>query len=217
MAGAALGIAAIASFVAGTIGVVLLTLMAPPVAAFALTFSSPEYFALMFMGLSLVVLLSGGSMVKGLLSLLFGLWLTSIGTDLFTAQARFVFGQSVLLGGIDFIVVAIGVFAIAEVMSSIDKSEETQLLPVPRGHPQPAAVLGGDQGLPLRLHQRLAGRLYRRRAARRRLDHRLASSPTAWRKPSPSIPRSSAPACRKVSRHPRAPTTPIPAARSSRC
>src|SRR4029079_10965851 len=117
-AGSALGIAAIASFVAGTVGVVLLTAMAPPVANFALQFSSPEYFALMCLGLALVVLLSGASLIKGLLSLLLGLWLTSIGTDLFTAQARFIFDQPELLGGIDFIVVAIGVFAIAEVLAS---------------------------------------------------------------------------------------------------
>src|SRR5215471_20430602 len=132
-AGAALGIAAIASFVAGTVGVVGLTLIAPPIAAFALSFSSPEYFALMCLGLALVVLLSGTSLIKGLLSMLLGLWLTSIGTDLFTAQARFIFGQSVLLGGIDVMVVAIGVFAIAEVLSSIEAGEDAQVLPVPRG------------------------------------------------------------------------------------
>src|SRR5213595_2076515 len=88
-AGAALGIAAIASFIAGTFGVVALSAIAPPVAAFALSFSSPEYFALMCLGLALVVLLSGASLIKGLLSMLVGLWLTSIGTDIFTAQARY--------------------------------------------------------------------------------------------------------------------------------
>src|SRR4029077_15645375 len=93
-AGAALGIAAIASFVAGTAGVIGLTLVAPPVAAFALSFSSPEYFALMCLGLPWVVLLSCAALLKGLLSLLLGLWLTSIGTDLFTAQSRFIFGQA---------------------------------------------------------------------------------------------------------------------------
>src|SRR4051795_9700010 len=60
-AGAALGIAAIASFIAGTFGVIALSAIAPPVAAFALSFSSPEYFALMVLGLALVVLLSGQS------------------------------------------------------------------------------------------------------------------------------------------------------------
>jgi putative tricarboxylic transport membrane protein len=132
-AGAALGIAAIASFVAGTVGVIGLTLIAPPVAVFALSFSSPEYFALMCLGLALVVLLSGTSLTKGLLSLLFGLWVASIGTDLFTAQARFIFGQAPLLGGVDFMVVAIGVFAIGEVLSSIEAGDDAEVLPVPRG------------------------------------------------------------------------------------
>ena len=132
-AGAALGIAAIASFVAGTVGVLLLTLVAPPIAAFALSFSSPEYFALMCLGLALVVLLSGTSLVKGLLSLLVGLWLTTMGTDLFTAQSRFTFGQSSLLGGIDFMVIAIGVFAIAEVLASVEAGSAAKMLPVPRG------------------------------------------------------------------------------------
>ena len=132
-AGAALGIAAVASFVAGTVGIVLLTLVAPPVAAFALRFSSPEYFALMVLGLALVVLLSGPSLIKGLLALLVGLWLTSIGTDIFTAQARFIFGQAPLLGGIEFMVVAIGVFAVGEVLANIEGGEESQMLPVPRG------------------------------------------------------------------------------------
>ncbi|MPZ38869.1 MAG: tripartite tricarboxylate transporter permease [Rhizobiales bacterium] len=132
-AGPALGIAAIASFVAGTFGILALTLLAPPVASFALQFSSPEYFALMCLGLALVVLLSGPSLIKGLMSLFLGLWLTSIGTDLFSAQARFVFGQSELLGGMDFVVVAIGVFAIAEVLASIDGGEKARMLPVPKG------------------------------------------------------------------------------------
>jgi putative tricarboxylic transport membrane protein len=132
-AGAALGIAAIASFVAGTFGVVLLTLAAPPIAAFALSFSSPEYFALMALGLALAVLLAGASLIKGLLALLVGLWLTSIGTDLFTAQSRFIFGQAQMLGGIDFMVVAIGVFAIAEVLASIEAGVDATPLPVPRG------------------------------------------------------------------------------------
>ncbi|QFR32658.1 tripartite tricarboxylate transporter permease [Ancylobacter sp. TS-1] len=132
-AGAALGIAAIASFVAGTIGLLLMTFVAPPIANFALSFSSPEYFALMVMGLSLVVLLSGKSMAKSALSLVFGLWLATIGTDLFTAQARFVFGHSELLGGIEFMTVAIGVFAIAEILLNIEAKEKSELLTVPKG------------------------------------------------------------------------------------
>ena len=83
-AGAALGIAAIASFVAGTVGVLGLMFVAPPLARFALAFSSPEYFALMTLGLAMVVLLAGHSMLKALLAMLVGLWIASIGTDLFS-------------------------------------------------------------------------------------------------------------------------------------
>ncbi len=131
--GAALGIAAIASFVAGTFGIVALTVLAPPVASFALRFSSPEYFALMALGLSLVVVLGGDSLLKAILSLLVGLWLTSIGTDLFTSQSRYTFGAVALISGIDFMLVAIGIFAVAGVLESIHAKEETKLLPVPRG------------------------------------------------------------------------------------
>ena len=132
-AGAALGIAAIASFVAGTVGVVALMLIAPPLAKMALSFSSPEYFALMVLGLAMVVLLAGSSLIKALLAMLLGLWLASIGTDLFTAGSRFTFGQSELLDGIDFVIVAIGVFALGEVLGSMETREDTQVLPVPKG------------------------------------------------------------------------------------
>ncbi|MFM9969190.1 MAG: tripartite tricarboxylate transporter permease [Burkholderiales bacterium] len=132
-AGAALGIAAIASFIAGTVGVLGLMLVAPPLAKLALAFSSPEYFGLMAVGLAMVSLLAGRSMIKALLAALFGLWLSSIGTDLFSATSRFTFGQMELLSGIDFVVVAIGVFALGEVLVSMEDREGGQLLPMPRG------------------------------------------------------------------------------------
>jgi putative tricarboxylic transport membrane protein len=132
-AGAALGIAAIASFVAGTVGVLGLMLVAPPLARLALSFSSPEYFALMSLGLALVVLLAGRSLTKALLAALVGLWVASVGTDLFSTTSRFTFGQMELLSGIDFIVVAIGIFAIGEVLANMEAHEEAQVLPVPKG------------------------------------------------------------------------------------
>jgi putative tricarboxylic transport membrane protein len=132
-AGAALGIAAIASFVAGTVGVLGLMLIAPPLARLALAFSSPEYFALMSLGLAMVVLLAGRSMVKALLAMLVGLWIASIGTDLFSSTSRFTFGRMELLSGIDFVVVAIGVFALGEVFANLEAIEKSQLLPVPKG------------------------------------------------------------------------------------
>ncbi len=132
-AGAALGIAAIASFIAGTFGVLALMLVAPPLAKFALSFSSPEYFALMALGLAMVVLLAGRSMIKALLAMLVGLWIAGMGTDLFTATSRFTFGNSELLDGIDFVVVAIGIFALGEVLGNMESRVEAQALPVPRG------------------------------------------------------------------------------------
>jgi putative tricarboxylic transport membrane protein len=132
-AGAALGIAAIASFIAGTVGVVLLMLISPPLAKVALSFSSPEYFALMALGLAMVVLLAGKSLVKALLAMIVGLWIASMGTDLFTAVSRFTFGHSELLDGVDFVVVAIGIFAIGEVLSNMERRESVEMLPVPKG------------------------------------------------------------------------------------
>jgi putative tricarboxylic transport membrane protein len=132
-AGAALGISAIASFVAGTIGTVLLMLVAPPLAKLSLAFSSPEYFALMVLGLAMVVLLAGDSLTKALLSMTFGLWIASMGTDLFTATSRFTFGQTELLGGIDFVIVAIGIFAVGEVMANMEPEKPLDMLPVPKG------------------------------------------------------------------------------------
>ena len=132
-AGAALGIAAIASFVAGTFGVLALMLVAPPLARLALAFSSPEYFALRALGLAMVVLLAGRSLVKALLAMLVGLWFAGIGTDVFTSTSRFTFGRMELLSGIDFVMVAIGVFAIGEVLANMEAREEPQALPVPKG------------------------------------------------------------------------------------
>src|SRR3954462_4079455 len=132
-AGAALGMAAIASFIAGTFGVVALMLVAPPLAKMSLAFSAPEYFALMVLGLTMVVLLAGESLVKALLAMLVGLWIAGMGTDLFTATSRFTFGEAKLLGGIDFVVVAIGVFAVGEVMANLEPSEPADMLAVPKG------------------------------------------------------------------------------------
>jgi putative tricarboxylic transport membrane protein len=132
-AGPALGIAAIASFVAGTFGVLGLMLVAPPLAKLALSFSSPEYFGLMALGLAMVVLLAGRSMLKALLAALVGLWIASVGTDLFSATSRFTFGEVELLSGIDFVVVAIGVFALGEVFGNMETHDGIRMQPMPKG------------------------------------------------------------------------------------
>src|SRR5713226_5113716 len=88
---------------------------------------------LMALGLAMVVLLAGRSMVKALLAMLVGLWIAGIGTDLFSTTSRFTFGRMELLSGIDFVVVAIGIFAIGEVLANVEARGEAQLLPVPKG------------------------------------------------------------------------------------
>ncbi len=132
-AGAALGMSAIASFIAGTAGTLALMLVAPPLAKLTLAFSSPEYFALMVLGLAMVALLAGDSLTKALLAMMVGLWLASIGTDLFSATSRFTFGRTDLLGGVEFVLVAIGIFAIGEVLANMERFKPLELLPVPKG------------------------------------------------------------------------------------
>jgi putative tricarboxylic transport membrane protein len=132
-AGPALGIAAIASFIAGTIGVFGLMLIAPPMSRVALEFGPPEYFGLMMIGLTLVVFLSEGSPLKSLISCILGLLLSIVGADVFTAESRFTFGQVELLDGIDLIVASVGIFAIGEILVNIEQGVTTTLLQIPRG------------------------------------------------------------------------------------
>jgi putative tricarboxylic transport membrane protein len=131
-AGPALGIAAIASFVAGTIGVVGLMLLAPPLAQFALSFGPPENFALVVVGLTLITFLAGESMVKALLMGCLGLAISLPGTDMMTGSLRFTFARPELLGGVDFVVVAIGLFAIGEILANLEEAGAGQVFPVPR-------------------------------------------------------------------------------------
>lgn len=114
-AGKALAIAAISSFVGGTISVVLLMIFAPMLASVAISFGPPAYFALMLLGLSAIASLSEGSTIKAMISAVIGFMIATIGIDPQTGTARFNFGSANLLDGIDFLVIALGLFAIAEV------------------------------------------------------------------------------------------------------
>ncbi len=115
LAGKALAIAAYASFVGGTISIVFLMMVAPMLSKVAVAFGPAEYFALMVLGLTAVVSLSDKSLVKGLIAAVVGVMISIIGIDLQTGTVRFAFGTTHLLDGIDFLVVALGVFALAEV------------------------------------------------------------------------------------------------------
>jgi len=118
-AGAALGMAAIGSFIAGTLSVVLLMVAAPPLAEWAVTFGPPEYFALMVLGLTTLASLTGGSMLKGLAMALAGLLLGTIGIDLMIGAPRYTFGMVELYDRLDFLPVAVGLFAIGELLYNI--------------------------------------------------------------------------------------------------
>ena len=121
-AGPALGISAISSFVAGTLGLIGLTFFAPFLANFALAFGPPEYFALMFMGLSLVISLSGRALLKGVISMALGLLAALIGQNPLTGAARLTFGSIDLMAGVNFISVIVGLFAISEVMFNVERA-----------------------------------------------------------------------------------------------
>jgi putative tricarboxylic transport membrane protein len=137
--GAALCLAALGSFVAGTIGLVLLTFLAPTMAAAAVKFGPPEYFAIAVFGLIVLSQLSGDSMAKSLVMVAVGLALGTIGLDVLTGQPRLYFGTVELQQGIDFIPIAMGLFGIAEVLqmaeekmsetSSVIKVKLKELLP----------------------------------------------------------------------------------------
>jgi putative tricarboxylic transport membrane protein len=116
-AGAALGMASLASFIGGTISIIIFTFLAPKLAEAVLWFGPPEYFALMVMGLSTVSGLTGKSPFKGMASMLVGLALSTVGVDLVTGKPRFCFGRPELFSGIEFITVALGLFGIAELIN----------------------------------------------------------------------------------------------------
>ena len=132
-AGPALAIAAVGSFIAGTLSIIALTFFSPLLASWGLTFGPPEYFGLMLFGLSAVSSLAGDSLVKALLSMGLGLMLATVGTDLVTGVPRFTFGIPYLLDGIDFVVVVIGLFAISEVLVSIEEARGEVRVPIKLG------------------------------------------------------------------------------------
>jgi putative tricarboxylic transport membrane protein len=119
-AGPTLGMAAIASFIAGTFGTIGLMVAAPTLASVAIAFGPPEYFALVVMGLTALSLV-GGSMIKGLMMGVVGLLIATIGVDPQIGTMRYIFGQIWLLDGIQFLILAVAFFGIGEVLVSTEK------------------------------------------------------------------------------------------------
>jgi putative tricarboxylic transport membrane protein len=127
-AGPALGIAAIASFIAGTLGVVLLMGMSPLLARWALSFGPPETFALMLLGLTTVTGLTGENALKGYMSMVFGLMLSMTGFDIISGDARYTGGINEMLDGVDFLPVAIGLFGMGEVLVGAEQVTSAKIL-----------------------------------------------------------------------------------------
>ncbi|MDX2158854.1 MAG: tripartite tricarboxylate transporter permease [Hyphomicrobiaceae bacterium] len=119
--GAALGIAAIGSFIGGTIAVLALVVVAAPLAALALKFGPPEFFALMLFGLCLVTGLAGRSLIAGILMTTIGLLISLIGIDPVRGAPRFTFGMPELYDGLGFIPVVMGLFGVGEILATAEK------------------------------------------------------------------------------------------------
>jgi putative tricarboxylic transport membrane protein len=121
-AGPALGMAAFGSFIAGTIALVGLMLVAPPLSSIALGFGPPEYFSLMCLGLTILIYLASGSVVRAVMMACFGVILGCVGQDPDTGSSRFVFGIPDLLDGIGLAPLVMGLFGVSEVFSNIEQS-----------------------------------------------------------------------------------------------
>lgn len=120
-AGTALGIAAIGSFVGATISIIGLSLLAPLVASWALDFGPPEYAALALLGVLLIATMGSGHKVKAVIAAAIGLLLATVGRDSFTNTGRFTFDSLQLADGLDFVVVAMGLFGVAEILYNLEE------------------------------------------------------------------------------------------------
>lgn len=137
-AGTALGIAAIGSFVGATISIIGLTLLAPVVAEFALDFGPPEYAALALLGVLLVATIGSGNKLKALIAGAVGLLLATVGRDSFSGASRFTFDSLQLADGIDFVVVAMGLFGVGEILYNLEQRHGKTHVPAKVGNVWPS-------------------------------------------------------------------------------
>jgi putative tricarboxylic transport membrane protein len=132
-AGAALGVAAIGSFLGATVSIVGLTLLAPIIAGWALDFGPPEYAALALLGVLLVATIGSGHPVKAVIAAAAGLLFATVGRDSFTNTGRFTFDSLELADGLDFVVVAMGLFGVAEILYNLEERHGKVHVPVKVG------------------------------------------------------------------------------------
>jgi TctA family transporter len=126
-AGPALATAALASFFAGCVGTLLIALFGPPLGEWALKFGAAEYFSLMLMGLVAAAVLTQGDPVKGLAMVVLGLLIGVAGTDVNSGMSRFTFGIPALSDGLGFTVVAVGLFAVAEIVANLESRDAREV------------------------------------------------------------------------------------------
>ena len=126
-AGAALGISAIGSFIAGTISIMILSVAAPVLAKVALKFGPPEFFSIILMGLIVVTYLARGSLIKALIMVLLGLFLSQIGMDIVSGRYRFTFGILRLSDGLDMVPMVMGLFGVSEILISLEHEVKTKI------------------------------------------------------------------------------------------
>ncbi|QTG16887.1 tripartite tricarboxylate transporter permease (plasmid) [Agrobacterium tumefaciens] len=123
-AGTALAAAALSSFLAGTLATVVVAALAPPLTALALKFGAPEYFSLMGLGLVASIVLSNGALLKTIATVVIGLLLGLVGTDITSGEMRFTMGRPEFADGINFVAVAVGIFGIAEILRNLEHTTE---------------------------------------------------------------------------------------------
>lgn len=128
-AGAALGIAAIGSFIAGCFATLVIAAFAPPLIEVAFRFGPAEYFSLMVLGLIGAVVLATGSLLKAICMILIGLLLGIVGTDINSGALRFTFGTELLQDGLDFVALSMGIYGFAEIMKNLELGEKRSLVP----------------------------------------------------------------------------------------
>src|SRR4029453_9719470 len=133
-----LGIAAIGSFVGATISIIGLTLLAPVVAGIALDFGPPEYAALALLGVLLVATIGSGNKLKALIAGAVGLLLATVGRDSFSGASRFTFDSLQLADGIDFVVVAMGLFGVGEILYNLEQRHRKVQPPAKVGNVWPS-------------------------------------------------------------------------------
>jgi putative tricarboxylic transport membrane protein len=133
-AGPALGIAALSSFVAGTLGAIGIAFVSMPLVEIAIRFGPPEYFALMLLGFVVLLVLSKGSIIKSFIMIAAGLGLATIGQDVVTGEPRFTLGIPELTDGVGVVVVAMGIFGMGEVLTNVEQLARRSVEPVPIEH-----------------------------------------------------------------------------------